>query len=370
MTSQVYLEGFIGGTKTPQRFDMDAFPVPIGRHPDCAVVLDVPSISRRHAEIRRDGGVRLEIDDLGSTNGTFVNGKRIGTATPIFGGDVIHFGDHEFRLVEEQIFDEHHSSEGPDAMTRTALGVLPHEFPRRAREFNELLEGEMIVGHFQPIVDKNGRPFGHELLGRGTHPALESSPGPLFSLAAALDAEVPLSELMRRQGLAAASRAGLETPLFFNTHPAECRDPTHLIGELQAQRAAHPSLDLVFEVHEGAVTDLGVMAEIGAELRSMDIRLAYDDFGAGQARLQELIEVPPDFLKFDIALIRGISEANTPKYRLLSTLNAMIKDLGVCTLAEGVEDEPTARACAEIGIDLIQGYFYGYPEPLQATGTD
>lgn len=365
MASQVYLEGFVGGAKAPRRFDLDAFPARIGRQPECTVFLDVPSVSRRHAEIRCDNGVRLEVIDLGSTNGTFVNGTRIKTATPIFGGDVIHFGDHEFRLVEEQTFDESQS----DEMTRAALGVLPHEFPRRVREFNELLEGELVVGHFQPIVDNRGRPFGHELLGRGNHPRLDVGPGALFALAKPLDAEVRLSELMRRQGLAAASRAGLESPLFFNTHPAECRDPTRLIEELQVQRAAHPSLNLVFEVHEGAITDLGVMAEIGAELRAMDIRLAYDDFGAGQARLQELIEVPPDFLKFDIALIRGISEANTPKYRLLSTLNAMIQDLGVRTLAEGVEDAATARACAEIGIDLIQGYFYGYPAPFGATAT-
>lgn len=364
MTTRVYLEGFTGGTKTPQRFDLGAFPARIGRHPECTVLLDLASISRRHAEIRRDNAGRLEVVDLGSTNGTCVNGTRIETVTPIFGGDVIHFGDLEFRLVEEQVFDDHEYDR--NASTRIGVGTLPHEFPTRAREFNELLEREMIVSHFQSIVDNRGGPFGHELLGRGNHPTLDGSPGALFTLAKSLDAEVRLSELMRRQGLAAASGAGLESPLFFNTHPAECRDPARLIGELQELRTVHPSLNLVFEVHEGAVTDLGVMAEIGAELRAMDILLAYDDFGAGQARLQELIEVPPDFLKFDIALVRGITEENSPKFRVLSTLNAMIQDLGVRTLAEGVEDAETARACAEIGIDLIQGYFYGRPGPLKA----
>ena len=88
-----------------------------------------------------------------------------------------------------------------------------------------------------------------------------------------------------------SQRAGMTAPLFFNTHPAECRAPDQLVAELESLRARHPSLDLVFEVHEAAVTDLGVMADIGTALRAMNIRLAYDDFGAGQARLLELVEV-------------------------------------------------------------------------------
>ncbi|MEX0916283.1 MAG: EAL domain-containing protein, partial [Wenzhouxiangellaceae bacterium] len=90
----------------------------------------------------------------------------------------------------------------------------------------------------------------------------------------------------------------------------------------------------------------------------------YDDFGAGQARLQELVEVPPDFLKFDIALVRGVGTSDSPRYRLLATLNTMLHDMGVQTLAEGIEDAETASACGAIGIDLFQGFFYGRPEPI------
>src|SRR6056297_4225603 len=85
---------------------------------------------------------------------------------------------------------------------------------------------------------------------------------------------------------------------------------------------------------------------------------------AGQARLQELVEVPPHFLKFDIALVRGVGDRRSAKYRLLATLNGMIRDMGVRTLAEGIEDEETAAACAAIGIDLFQGFLYGRPEPI------
>jgi len=360
MTRQAYLECFTGSGTAPKRFDLVDFPARIGRQPDCTVQLNVARISRMHAEIRRDDNGYLLIEDLGSTNGTFVNGRRIEASMPITSGDVIHVGDQEMRLVEEQAVD----AQASDEMTQIGLGTLPHEFPTMVREFNQLLDDELVVGYRQLITDNRGVPFGHELLGRGSHPTLDAGPGELFALARALDAEVRLSQLMRRKGFEAAERAKMSAPLFFNTHPAECRAPDQLVAELETLRARHPSLDLVFEVHEAAVTDLGVMAEIGAALRALDIRLAYDDFGAGQARLLELVEVPPHFLKFDIALVRGVGDTESAKYRLLATLNAMISDMGVLTLAEGIEDQATADACAAIGIDLFQGFLFGRPEPI------
>lgn len=360
MTSQAYLECFTESRTAPKRFELLEFPVRIGRQPDCTVQLNVARISRVHAEIRRDDKGFLQIADLGSTNGTFVNGRRIEASTPVVSGDVIHVGDQEMRLVVEQADD----APVHDDMTQIGLGTLPHQFPTMVREFNELLDKELVLGYRQLITDNEGAPFGHELLGRGSHPTLDAAPGELFTLARALDSEVRLSQLMRRKGFEAADRAGMTSPLFFNTHPTECRAPERLVAELEALRARHPSLNLVFEVHEAAVTDLGVMAEIGAALGGMNIRLAYDDFGAGQARLQELVEVPPHFLKFDIALVRGVGDRSSAKYRLLATLNGMIRDMGVRTLAEGIEDEETAAACAAIGIDLFQGFLYGRPEPI------
>jgi EAL domain-containing protein (putative c-di-GMP-specific phosphodiesterase class I) len=361
MTVEIYLECATGDGSRPKRYDLTAFPARIGRQPECAVHLPAGRISRRHAEIRRDRRGALEIRDLGSTNGTFVNGRRIDGPTALFSGDVIHIGDRELRLVEADT----HPESSIDERTQLGLGTLPNEFPVTVREFNEMMERGLVTACRQAIVDQQGRVVAHELLGRGSHPSLDSGPGELFALAEALEREVPLSELMRRHAFAAAERLQIDRPLFFNTHPSEARDPTRLIGELRELRRGHPGLKLVFEVHEAAVTDLDAMSEIRSELNAMDIALAYDDFGAGRARLQELVHVPPDYLKFDIALVRGVAERDSSTYRFLGTLNAMIQDMGVRTLAEGIEDEQTAAACIELGIDLMQGYHYGRPEPLE-----
>jgi pSer/pThr/pTyr-binding forkhead associated (FHA) protein len=71
--------------------------VVIGREPDCAVVLDNPTISRRHCRIELDGGGVLRLVDLKSGNGTRINGRQISSGT-VNGGDRVALGSLEFRL--------------------------------------------------------------------------------------------------------------------------------------------------------------------------------------------------------------------------------------------------------------------------------
>jgi FHA domain/Domain of unknown function (DUF1707) len=73
--------------------------VVLGRSRDCDCVLAEPSVSRRHAELRRDGA-RWILRDLGSRNGTRVNGVRLLDETEVWPGDRVSFGDARFRLGE------------------------------------------------------------------------------------------------------------------------------------------------------------------------------------------------------------------------------------------------------------------------------
>jgi FHA domain len=71
--------------------------ITLGRSRACDCVLDDPSVSRRHAELRRDGGLWL-LRDLGSRNGTRVNGARLLDEAEVGPGDRVSFGDARFRL--------------------------------------------------------------------------------------------------------------------------------------------------------------------------------------------------------------------------------------------------------------------------------
>jgi EAL domain-containing protein (putative c-di-GMP-specific phosphodiesterase class I) len=356
-----YLESYATDSGGLWRFPLHDFPVRVGRRPGIGLSLLSPLISHDHAEIDIARG-RLQVRDLGSTNGTFVNGTRIatGAAARVKKGDVLHFANVEFlvgRLAP---------GESPATLrTRTSLHHrLPQRLIDRARHLNDLLRTRAVVSTLQPIVDlQSGDVTGYELLGRGALDRLPKNPEALFELAAALGLAGELSRLFRTVALPHLRDLPGQPVLFFNTHPVELEKPD-LLESLRALRGALPGADLALEVHEQAVTNPQAVHDLRRALDALDIRLAYDDFGAGRSRINELIEVPPDYLKFDETLIRDIDRAPNAKRKLLRALVRMCEESSIQTLAEGVETEGEARAARDLGFDLGQGYLFGKPKPL------
>jgi len=84
-----------GGPYDGRMFNLPQGEISVGRAVDNELVFDDPSLSRKHGRILRSPG-RVEVEDLNSSNGTFVNGRRVGRAA-IQPGDVVRFGDLSFR---------------------------------------------------------------------------------------------------------------------------------------------------------------------------------------------------------------------------------------------------------------------------------
>ncbi len=83
------------GPNAGSRFLLDQDVTTAGRHPDSDIFLDDVTVSRRHAEFRREGS-GYTVHDVGSLNGTYVNREPI-DAVPLAGGDEVQIG--KFRLV-------------------------------------------------------------------------------------------------------------------------------------------------------------------------------------------------------------------------------------------------------------------------------
>jgi EAL domain-containing protein (putative c-di-GMP-specific phosphodiesterase class I) len=138
-------------------------------------------------------------------------------------------------------------------------------------------------------------------------------------------------------------------------------EPDVLVMSLQELRESHPHRSMVLEIHEAAVTSSTAMRDLKKALSDLDIQLAYDDFGEGQARLGELVDVPPDYLKFDLKFVRGIEHASPDQRNMLQALVHMARSMGVAPLAEGVETPEADQACRELGFTFGQGFHYGRP---------
>lgn len=352
------LEGYPAQDGRLVRTPLHTLPFRIGRAPEAELSLRQPEVSSIHAEIIGTAQGLL-LRDLGSRNGTFLNHSRVQGEALLKDGDVLHVATAEFRLVQRPELGLLEPT-----ITRThAVEDLPRRFFPNPKAFQELLSGERFNLHYQPIVslDSGRQIAAWEALGRPAMSGLPDNPTELFRMAEDLDAAPALSRAMRTAAVRQArGLPGERIVLFVNTHPSEMNDPLLLPSLAEARRIA-PDVQLVLEIHEGAVTALGRMREIAADLASLDVQLAYDDFGSGQARLLELVEAPPAFLKFDRSMIAGLPSASFGRRQLVQALVAMVRGFRITTLAEGVETEEEASICAELGFELGQGWVFGKP---------
>ena len=343
-----FLAGNIGAGAETTHVAITALPFLIGRKPEASLCLPFRTVSGSHAEIRSDSE-GLILRDLSSTNGTFVNGCRLESEVRLEFDDLIQFADIPVR-VRRQCAETGSHTLAEDVYDQAI--ALVH--------FDKLMSERQVTPFYQPVVDVATRELvGYEVLGRGRLAGV-TTPADMFRAAAKLNLEVQLSRMLRWEGILQSAAFPNEPHLFVNTHPGELAEPG-LAESLQAVREANPTRRFTLEIHEGAVTDECIMTKLRACLDDLDISMAYDDFGAGRARLAELIRVRPEFLKFDISLIHDIHIANEQHQQFVATLVKMVSDLGIIPLAEGVECEEESDTCLQLGFQLGQGYYYGRP---------
>ncbi|MAD81288.1 MAG: diguanylate phosphodiesterase [Planctomycetaceae bacterium] len=343
-----FLVGNIGAGAEMTHIAITALPFLIGRKPEASLCLPSRTVSGFHAEIRSDSE-GLILRDLSSTNGTFVNGRRLESEVRLEFDDLIQFADVPVR-VRRQSGEVRAQTLAEDVYDQ-AIALV---------QFDKLMSERQVTPFFQPVVDVATRELlGYEVLGRSPLVGI-TSPAAMFGAAAKLNLEVQLSRMLRWEGIQHSLTFPDEPHLFVNTHPAELAE-SGLAESMQAVRDANPTRPFTLEIHEGAVTNERMMVELRACLDDLDITMAYDDFGAGRARLAELVRVRPEFLKFDISLVHDIHIANEQHQQLVATLVKMVSDLGIIPLAEGVECEEESDTCLQLGFQLGQGYYYGRP---------
>lgn len=345
------LEGQTDETEVIRSVCVNPVPFYVGRRSDLSLSLSCPTVSKLHAEITRRGK-SLFVRDLGSTNGTFVNGNRVQDEIPINSTDLLQFGRVVLRL----------NRKGSTPRAETACeDVYDRAFS--LTQFDKLMGDGAVTPHYQPIVLMGTRRLAaYEVLGRSRLFGLRN-PQEMFMAASQLNCEVELSRMLCREGVQVAATLEDSPHVFLNTHPHELSDLPALLSLLKEMRMIAGGQRLTLEIHEGAATDSSKMIELRAGLNDLDIGLAYDDFGTGQSRFAELADVAPDYLKFDIGLIRGIHGASAERQNMLATLVRMTLDLGVAPLAEGVETAEDDATCCQMGFEFGQGFLYGRPAP-------
>lgn len=254
----------------------------------------------------------------------------------------------------------------PPAVRAVLARVIDHL--RRGDDIRRSLTQVPAETLLQPVVElENRRTVGYEALAdlpaRGL-PGTEAwlRDGARFGLVEEFEVgavELALEEL---------ARVPESAYLSVNVSPA-----TIASGRLDEMLAGVAVDRLVLEMTEHApVDDYAVIDSALAALRRRGLRLAVDDAGAGFSSFQHILRVHPELVKLDISLIRGV-DADAGRRALVSGLVHFAAEIGVTTVAEGVETEAQAQVVRDLGVGHAQGWLFGAARhdldgPVKVTG--
>ena len=153
-------------------FDVNGTETYIGRDESCDITIQDSSISRKHAQISLKNG-QYVVTDLGSTNGTYVNEKRVHTAI-VEPGDRVQFGGFIFKFmaanhIEMQYHEAVYSMMTRDGLTGTLnkrffLDIIGREFQKALHRQSGLCLIMLDIDHFKSVNDTHGHLAGDEVL--------------------------------------------------------------------------------------------------------------------------------------------------------------------------------------------------------------
>ena len=241
--------------------------------------------------------------------------------------------------------------------------LATHEGIQAARhdELARMLAMEAVRTVFHPIVRLSDRvPVGYEALTRFQRSPFFDSVEELFAFAESTEMLVDFERLCRKVALHTAGDLDGSGLLFLNASARAILDPEWLApitGERLRETGRSPR-DVVVEVTERmAVGRHATFPDALKRLKAAGYRVAVDDMGAGHASLQALAAIEPDFLKFDVTLVRDIDKSSIKK-GLLETLRGLAGKMGAEVIAEGIEREEERETLAALGIALGQGFLF------------
>ncbi len=238
------------------------------------------------------------------------------------------------------------------------------------------LQEEQFVLHYQPIVEAvSGRISGYEALVRWQHPQRGMvSPGHFIPLAEQTGQIIPLGRWVLRQACRDAATLLASRPGPFvvavNISSLQFRRAGFLEDVRRAlAESGLPPEYLELEVTESILLDgEGQAIDLINQIRGMGVGAALDDFGTGFSSLSYLRDLPIHKVKLDRTFIQDIAK-NARNDAIVQGVITMAHHMEMVVVAEGIETTEQREDMIRRGCDLLQGFHFARPMPLEALGS-
>jgi diguanylate cyclase (GGDEF)-like protein len=241
-------------------------------------------------------------------------------------------------------------------------------------ELRNAIQADQLALFVQPQADtRTGRVVSVEALVRWRHPVRGLvGPADFIPFAERTGLVHPLTAWMLARAVAAcggwlhddAVTDGPGLNIAVNLSARSILDP-QLPRAVETLLHLHrlPATDLTLEITESSVLeDPRRTREVLERLRALGIRISIDDFGTGYSSMSYLRDLPADEVKIDRTFVADMLERPGDE-AIVHSIVTLAGNLGLETVAEGVEDEATWQRLAEMGCTRIQGYHLARPMP-------
>jgi len=238
-------------------------------------------------------------------------------------------------------------------------------------ELRLAIESDALALAFQPKLDmQSGAVVGIEVLLRWTHPKLGFVPPDNFIPLAEQTGIIDLvTHWVFRQVVTRMSQLrekGYKGSMSINISARNLHNPyfADRLAELLESTELSPEMFYLELTETAAMEDptLGITAL--QSLADKGFKIAIDDFGAGYSSLSYLQRLPASEIKLDRSLIVDVCQSQS-SMMIVKTFVDMAHALNFELVAEGVEDEPTAKALRDLNCDRFQGYWIARPMPFE-----
>ncbi len=244
--------------------------------------------------------------------------------------------------------------------------VLPIN-PQIKKKIDQLIESGQLTCHYQPIIASESYSiYAFEALCRLAAPNPFGTIDELFTQAMMHKYSLELDMKCRENAICIASEQNIQrlnALLFINICPSSLLHPDHNTGSTEyfAQKCNFEKNNIVLEITEQeAVSNYKLFEKAIHHYRDRGFKIAIDDFGSGYGGLKMLSIIEPDYVKIDRHFFKDREKSHI-NYNLIDAISTACHRIGIDVIAEGIETEEDYLVCRELGINLMQGYYFAKP---------